>query len=102
MTFKKWSDVREGHIERIGIERVVEATNQLSLRLHMQPLVDLRKQRHLTQRDIATQMGLSVGRISQIEAGDVSGIDVLDRYVNALGGRLQLSADFVSDSRESD
>ncbi len=39
-------------------------------------------------------MGVSVGRVSQIEHGDLSGLDVLDRYVTALGGRLDLVATF--------
>ena len=39
-------------------------------------------------------MGVSTGRISQIERGDLSGLDVLDRYVQALGGQLGLVATF--------
>jgi hypothetical protein len=39
-------------------------------------------------------MGVSVGRVSQIESGDISGIDVLDRYVAALGGLLEIVANF--------
>jgi hypothetical protein len=29
---------------------------------------------------------VTVGRVSQIENGEVAGIDVLDQYVRALGG----------------
>jgi hypothetical protein len=32
--------------------------------------------------------------VSQIEHGDLSGLDVLDRYVTALGGQLGLVATF--------
>ena len=39
-------------------------------------------------------MGVSVGRVSQIESGDISGIDVLDRYVAALGSLLEIVANF--------
>lgn len=39
-------------------------------------------------------MGVSAGRISQIEHGDLSGLDGLDRYVQALGGQLGLVATF--------
>ncbi|MBI3685789.1 MAG: hypothetical protein HY241_00365 [Actinobacteria bacterium] len=39
-------------------------------------------------------MGVTVGRVSQIESGDVSGIDVLDRYVTAIGGLLEIVANF--------
>lgn len=94
MAFRKWTDVRSDHIERIGIERVAELTARLSLRLQMQALVDMRKRRRLTQGDIAESMGVSVGRVSQIESGDVAGIDVLERYVSALGGDLELTAIF--------
>lgn len=94
MTVKKWSEVRAKHVERIGIERITEQTSRLSIQLRMQTLVETRKRLELTQRDVAAAMGVSVGRISQIEAGDVAGIDVLERYVTALGGRLHLSASF--------
>jgi hypothetical protein len=39
-------------------------------------------------------MGVTVGRVSQIENGELAGIDVLDRYVSALGGDLQIVATF--------
>ena len=48
----------------------------------------------LTQEQVAVRMGVSVARISQIERGDVSTQDVLNRYVSALGGTLKLIADF--------
>ena len=93
-TFKKWSEVRATHVERIGIERVSDKVTRLTLALRMQPLVDKRRSLHLTQKDVAEHMGITVGRVSQIEAGEVAGIDVLERYINALGGKLQLSASF--------
>jgi DNA-binding XRE family transcriptional regulator len=57
-------------------------------------LADMRKRRGLTQEQVATRMGVSVARVSQIEGGDVSTQDVLNRYVAALGGTLKLIADF--------
>jgi transcriptional regulator with XRE-family HTH domain len=41
------------------------------------------KRRGLTQREVAQAMGVTVGRVSQIENGELSGIDVLDRYITA-------------------
>jgi hypothetical protein len=54
-------------------------------------------------------MGVSIARISQIEHGDVTSFEVIARYVETLGGRLDLVADFgdrtirlpVSDSTET-
>ncbi|MBG0815272.1 helix-turn-helix transcriptional regulator [Planomonospora sp. ID82291] len=54
----------------------------------------MRKRRGLTQAQVADRMGISVARVSQIEKGDVSTREVLDRYVAALGGTLKLIADF--------
>jgi hypothetical protein len=39
-------------------------------------------------------MGVTVGRISQIESGDLSGLDVLDRYITAIGGLVEIVANF--------
>lgn len=54
----------------------------------------MRKRRGLTQRHVAEEMGVTIGRISQIENGELTGIDVLDRYVTALGGLLEIVANF--------
>lgn len=94
MAFKSWADVRAQHIERIGIERVAEQKARLSLRLQMQPLVEIRKDKQMTQSDVAQHMGITVGRVSQIESGEVAGIDVLERYARAIGGELTLSVAF--------
>jgi DNA-binding XRE family transcriptional regulator len=57
-------------------------------------LAELRKRRGMTQEQVAARMGVSVARVSQIETGDVSTQDVLNRFVAALGGTLKLIADF--------
>lgn len=57
-------------------------------------LGEMRKHRGLTQEQVASGMGVSVARVSQIEGGDVSTQEVLTRYVAALGGTLKLIADF--------
>ena len=49
-------------------------------------LAEMRKRRGMTQEQVAVRMGVSVARVSQIERGDVSTQDVLNRYVAALGG----------------
>jgi ribosome-binding protein aMBF1 (putative translation factor) len=73
-------------------------------------LAEARKDLGLTQREIAARMGVSIARVSQIEHGEVASLDVIARYVEALGGRLDLVADFgdhtvrmpASDSRGGD
>ena len=40
-------------------------------------------------------MGVTVARVSQIEHGEVTSVEVIARYVEALGGRLDLVAAFA-------
>ena len=51
-------------------------------------LAEVRRARGLTQQQVADRMGVTKGRVSQIERGKISGHDVLARYATALGGRL--------------
>lgn len=51
----------------------------------------VRHRRGLTQRDVAERMGVTKGRVSQIEQDAISGRDVLSRYAVALAGRLHQS-----------
>jgi predicted XRE-type DNA-binding protein len=50
----------------------------------------------MSQVQLAASMGISQPRVSQLERGDVSQmeVDTLSRYVIALGARLRLVADF--------
>jgi hypothetical protein len=48
----------------------------------------------LTQKEIAAELGVSIARVSQIEHGEVTSFEVIARYVEALGGRPDLVADF--------
>jgi DNA-binding XRE family transcriptional regulator len=57
-------------------------------------LAELRRRREMTQEQVASRMGVSVARVSQIEAGSVSTQEVLARYIEALGGTLKMIADF--------
>ena len=40
-------------------------------------------------------MGVTPGRVSQIERGELSTIEAIARYVQALGGQLELVANFA-------
>lgn len=58
-------------------------------------LAQVRRARGMTQRQVAQRMGVTKGRISQIEQGKVSGQDVIARYARALGGRLHQAIYFT-------
>jgi transcriptional regulator with XRE-family HTH domain len=57
-------------------------------------LAEIRRRRGFTQAQVAERMGVGKSLVGQIETGKVATRDVLDRYVEALGGRLSLMADF--------
>ncbi|MFC4014455.1 helix-turn-helix domain-containing protein [Nonomuraea purpurea] len=93
--YVRWKDIRAEYIERAGGEEAVEAGKQeLLAKVQGHRLAEIRRGRGLTQKDIAQRMGVTKGRVSQIEQGKISGQDVLARYAIALGGRLHQSIYF--------
>ncbi|WP_433053732.1 helix-turn-helix domain-containing protein [Dactylosporangium sp. CS-033363] len=88
-SYVRWSDIRAEHVERAGGEEAVAAgKQQLLAEVLGHRLAEVRKQRGLTQQEVADRMGVTKGRVSQIEQGQVSGQDVISRFAAALGGRL--------------
>lgn len=57
-------------------------------------LAALRKERSITQRQMAATLGVSQARVSQIERGENLEIVTVSKYVAALGGSLCLSVAF--------
>ncbi|MEU7618348.1 helix-turn-helix transcriptional regulator [Micromonospora rifamycinica] len=87
--YVRWNDIRAEHVERAGGEEVVEAgKRELLAEVVGHRLAEVRRARSLTQQQVADRMGVTKGRVSQIEQGKISGQDVLARYAAALGGRL--------------
>ena len=80
------ADVSPAEIEAGARRLLAEATGH--------QLAETRKQLGPAQRDIAAAMGVSIARVSQIEHGEATSFEVIARYVEALGGRLDLVADF--------
>ncbi len=92
-----WRD--SGHLERAvetagGQEAFDAAVNAMLEENRGWRLAEMRKRRGMTQEQVAVRMGVSIARVSQIESGDVSTQDVLNRFITALGGTLKLIADF--------
>ncbi|MDQ2709649.1 MAG: helix-turn-helix domain-containing protein [Actinomycetota bacterium] len=88
-SFVSWNDIRAEHVERAGGEAAVEAgKRELLAEVVGHRLAEIRRARSMTQQQVADKMGVTKGRVSQIEQGKISGHDVLTRYAGALGGRL--------------
>ena len=61
-------------------------------------LYELRKARGLTQMDVAKRLGVTQRRVSAIERADDLNLSTLQRYIDALGGRLQADAEFEDET----
>jgi DNA-binding XRE family transcriptional regulator len=55
-------------------------------------LAEMRAAAGWTQAELAETLGVSQARISKIEHGEISGIDVVRAYVTALGGSIDVVA----------
>ncbi|WP_283132910.1 helix-turn-helix domain-containing protein [Rhizohabitans arisaemae] len=88
--YARWRDIRGEQVERAGGEQAAAIGKEALLAevLGHRP-AEIRRTRGLTQREVAERMGVTKGRVSQIEQGKVSGREVMVRYIEALGGRLQ-------------
>ncbi|MEU7935917.1 XRE family transcriptional regulator [Microbispora bryophytorum] len=70
--------------------------DRLAAEVRAHRLAEIRQEQDLTQRDVAALMGVSAPRVSAIEHGEIDRAEVstLRSYVEALGGRLRVVADF--------
>jgi len=99
--FHDWNDIRaelfDGDTEALAAERA--RTEAWISAYH---LAEERKRLGLTQAQVAEQMGVTPGRISQIENGDLDAYEVatLSRYAEALGARLRIIFDYGNDLRQ--
>jgi DNA-binding XRE family transcriptional regulator len=78
----RWRD--SGHLERAietagGLEAFDTAVTAMLDDTRGWRLAEMRKRCGLTQEQVTTRMGVPVARISQIESGDISTQDVLNR-----------------------
>ena len=86
MSLKNWED-KVLHVDGAA-KRVAEIEDELRLAAG---LTALRDRAGVSQRELAEQMGVSQPRIVAIEKSRNVTIDVLDVYVSALGGRLEVT-----------
>jgi DNA-binding XRE family transcriptional regulator len=90
----RWEDLYDELYDADDRTEIESLKARLLSELKTHRLAQARKSRGLTQRDVAAAMGVSAGRVSQIERGEVTSVDVLGRYADAVGGRLRVVIDF--------
>jgi len=91
MAVHKWSDLKR---ERIPEERLTEIRSEIEKEILEMNLSAVRELTGKTQREIADQVGASQSEISRTERRGDHLVSTLRRYVEALGGELEVSARF--------
>jgi predicted transcriptional regulator len=97
MTHRNWKDVRAERIDspeaeaRVAVHREEALAEQRAYRL-----AELRQQHGVTQTQLAESMHVSQAAVSSIERGELtrSELSTIRKYVEALGGKLEIVADF--------
>ncbi|MFJ8668420.1 XRE family transcriptional regulator [Streptomyces sp. NPDC093600] len=96
-----WDDLKEDLAFTPEEKARIEAGSQQMLaEVRAYRLAEVRKRQHITQNQVAEILGVTQGRVSAIERGEVrrSEVETLASYVAALGGQLKLVADFGDES----
>jgi DNA-binding XRE family transcriptional regulator len=97
-TFNSWDRVKakaaavdpRDPIEREAGRTAAADRREAYVRGHQ--LAEMRKAAGLTQAQVAEMLGVTQARVSKIEHGEISGIEIVRAYVNALGGTLDVVA----------
>jgi DNA-binding XRE family transcriptional regulator len=95
MKGRSWREVRAEAVEKFP-ELVSEEAQRERARIREEnvarirghELAVLRKEAGLTQAEVATALGVSQARVSQIEHGQVESLEILRAYAAALGGEV--------------
>lgn len=93
---RNWREVRAEAASRIDEQAVSNVRKTMQEEVRAFRLVEIRREQVTLQDQLAHQMGVSQSRVSQIERGDLrhTELGTLESYVEALGGRLRVVADF--------
>ncbi len=86
----KWSKLKND----LSVERVEAIDNQVAIELAEMPLNKIRNARHLTQKQVAQELSINQAAVSKIENQTDMHIKTLGRFIEAMGGKLELVATF--------
>lgn len=100
---KSWRELRADAIRRYpGMEEALVRERERTLREiadYEATMVELRRARQLTQVALAETLGTSQGEVSRIERQADLYLSTLSRYIEAMGGELELVARFDDGER---
>jgi len=90
-SYSKWD--RNAYRARVGEDESARRRGAIMAEQWGYQLAEERKRLNFTQAGLAEIMGVSPGRVAQIERGEGATVDAIATYVAALGGKLELLAD---------
>ena len=93
-----WATIRE----KMPPQSQALLDERLRETLRSMPLDKLRKARSLTQTAVAERLAVDQGSVSKLEGRTDMYLSTLREYVEALGGTLELRADFPEGSIQID
>ena len=86
----KWRTIRE-KMDPERQEQIRKRTEELLAEL---PLQELRQARALSQQELAEVLGLNQATVSKLERRTDMYLSSLRRFIEAMGGELEISANF--------
>jgi len=95
-TWSSWEDLRRELVRPEHEPEIAAIRQRMLAELRAYRLAEVRRERGLTQQEVAEARGVDQSRVSRIEHGEVdrSEVNTLSSYLAALGGKLRLVADF--------
>ena len=93
-TAKTWREVRAARPPRE--DRVAENRGRMEAEVRAHRLREVREEQGLTQVELAARLRVTQPTVSQLEGGqlDRAGLATIRAYVEALGGTVEVVADF--------
>lgn len=88
MKLQKWSEVKK---ESRNEERLAELKCEAAAELVRFRLNELRQRLEMTQVELARVSGMSQPQISKLESSHDALLSTLQRYADAIGGRLEIN-----------
>jgi transcriptional regulator with XRE-family HTH domain len=92
---KKWSEIRATR-SRPGVLKKVDGNRTKRAAL----LREVRRARQMTQETLAETLGMSQSEVSKVERRADVYVSTLRRYIEAMGGELQIVARFPNGETE--
>ena len=93
---RKWSEVRQ---TRLTTEELEEVDRRVQYELAVMTIQELRRHRNLTQVELAAALDVSQPELSRLENSHNPLLATVRRFVEALGGELEVTVRFPDGER---